>query len=239
MNAYTKHNILTAPELLLKLFKIKVMGLDVNYHINHGKDGRIKGLFEFNNKVIHGVSIDGHDIDRGLEIIETKIKDKIYSAEICQYCGKETRFDIIHREYHCDPCGAKIGCHIESAYKSLGSVGNYELRELRSTLHYYFDKLWKYSFERGIIKRPERGLDDEHARSWRTKCRMTAYKWLALKLNIEEKYCHIGMFNDEQCEEALGIAVGYNKELDIYYNETRNMVLKNIITFKKDLKYGK
>lgn len=233
MNTYMKNTIIAAPQLLQNSFFVKIMGLNVKYFVNHGSDGRVKGLFEFNGQIIHGISVDGHDIIKDISIVEDRIKRKIYSAEICQYCGDKTRFDFGNREYHCDSCNAKIGCHKDTIDKSLGSVANLELQLMRTNVHEYFDKLWNYSFLYGIKTKPERMSTPEYLRNWRNKCRMTAYKWLASKMDVVNEHCHIGMFDLSHCEKALKICIEYCNQPDLFYNETRGMVKDKKITFKE------
>lgn len=237
MERYDKNTILNQPELLNSNITLGIFDFDVEYFINHANDGRVKGLFKFNNRIIHGISVDTESIisefDSGYDIIKNKLRDMVYSASICQYCGDETNFDEENKIYSCHVCNASSGIHKEGKNRSLGSVAKEELHAERKRVHYYFDKLWKYRFERGIIEHPQRGNDDESARNWKTKCRIGAYRWLGVKLGIDEKYCHIGMFNNKQCEEALDYVIKYSEEPDVYYNEVRNMIINGVIKFKK------
>lgn len=111
---------------------------------------------------------------------------------LCPYCGKPARLvggDAVypHRTdlygkffYLCNPCDAWVGCHPETM-KPLGRIANAELRRLKVAAHAAFDPLWK---------------DGQISRS-------TAYSWLARKLLIPPKDCHIGMFNVALCKAAI------------------------------------
>ena len=114
---------------------------------------------------------------------------------ICTYC--ETPSDLVtgqkiypHRKdlysrsfYYCDNGHdpAYVGCH-SGTIKPLGRLANAELRKLKSAVHSRFDRLWV----EGTVTRSE------------------AYKWLGEALGIQPKDCHIGMFDVERCNQALG-----------------------------------
>lgn len=106
----------------------------------------------------------------------------------CPYCGANSEYidsSYVYGKsygmiYICKPCDAYCGVH-KGTDKALGRLANKELREHKKNAHKYFDQIWK----RGIMNR--RG----------------SYKWLSEKLNIKKEYCHIGMFNVEQCKEVV------------------------------------
>ena len=122
---------------------------------------------------------------------------------ICGYCKKQARlvkghfiyknFNLIRNGknlsdknfYYCDneheP--AYVGCH-EYGERSLGTLANYELRELRKQAHSYFDPLWRY--------------DDNISRK-------QAYKWLSQQLGIPVNKTHIGQFNEEMCLKVIDL----------------------------------
>lgn len=85
--------------------------------------------------------------------------------------------------YICRPCSAYVGCHVNTT-KPLGVVAGPELRRLRQEAHETFDQLW-----RGQPK---------HVRE-------SCYAWLAAKLGIAVRNCHIGMFDEERCRRVIQI----------------------------------
>lgn len=82
----------------------------------------------------------------------------------------------------CFNCGAYVGCH-KGTIKPLGTLANEELRGLRNQAHSSFDPIWQT----------------------RKMKRRQAYKWLAEKLGISEKDCHIAKFNKEKCLKVIQI----------------------------------
>lgn len=86
--------------------------------------------------------------------------------------------------YRCAPCDAYVGCH-EGTTKPFGRLANAELRRMKQATHRVFDPLWRD----GRQKRKE------------------AYRFLADRLGIPFKDCHIGMFDVETCRRAIEICV--------------------------------
>lgn len=112
----------------------------------------------------------------------------------CSYCGGEAelvdgtvvyphRHDLAGRKFwRCEPCGAYVGTHKDSpVHAPLGRLANAELRALKRQVHAAFDPIWR----NGI------------------KSRSGAYAWLADGLSIAGAACHIGMFSEQRCREAL------------------------------------
>lgn len=109
---------------------------------------------------------------------------------ICPYCDKPSvestgkdvyphRPDLAQmRFFSCFECDAYVGRHRNG--KSLGSLANKPLRKLRSACHVIFDRRWKTKSERQL-----------------------QYRKLAESMGIQIEQCHFGMFNEEQCSEAL------------------------------------
>lgn len=87
--------------------------------------------------------------------------------------------------YYCKCCGAYVGCH-KGTTKPLGILANKQLRASKSKAHACFDPLWRS----GEMTRKE------------------AYTWLSEQLNINKDDCHIGMFNEEQCEAVVQVVIG-------------------------------
>ena len=113
---------------------------------------------------------------------------------ICPYCecfaeiqlGKKVyphRPDLAGKRFWmCEPCGAYVGCHPNSA-RPLGRLANAELRAAKMRAHSIFDPLWRNG----------------------SRNRTEAYQWLAGKLGIKVKHCHIGMFDIETCRKVIDV----------------------------------
>ena len=131
----------------------------------------------------------------------TRFDDKIIKAQICPYCLEPPQLvdsSIIYGKsygmvYYCDPCKAWVGCHKKPKKGKynvpLGRLANHQLREAKKRAHFYFDQLWKKKMEVD-------GVNQYEARNG-------AYKWLALRLGIERKYCHIGYFDVGLCMKVV------------------------------------
>lgn len=117
---------------------------------------------------------------------------------LCPYCvsrPERVGGDVIYphrpdlygrRFYLCRPCDAYVGCH-PGTTEPLGRLANAELRKARQKAHAAFDPMWKG----GGQKRKE------------------AYSWLASRIGVDVKDCHIGMFDVETCRRVVEV-VGYN-----------------------------
>src|SRR6478609_12118401 len=110
----------------------------------------------------------------------------------CQYCGNRAEFvdssEVYSRSYGmmylCRKCDAYVGCH-QYSDRPLGTLAKKELRDLRSQVHAVFDPQWKSAVFAKRSKRSE------------------AYAGLAKLLGIDIKICHVGMFDEARCKEAL------------------------------------
>lgn len=116
----------------------------------------------------------------------------ILLARVCPYCGQQPKFvDSIEiygnrsfgKIYLCRSCDAYVGVH-KGTEDPLGRLANKELRELKVKAHYWFDRLWKDPNGPGCTRRE-------------------AYDWLSQKMGIPLIYTHIGMFDEEQCRQAI------------------------------------
>jgi hypothetical protein len=84
------------------------------------------------------------------------------------------------RFWLCHPCDAYVGCH-PGTTRPLGTPANADLRVLRSRVHAALDPLWKG----GRVRRSE------------------AYERLAVAMGIPGEECHVGMFDEARCRDAL------------------------------------
>ena len=114
---------------------------------------------------------------------------------ICRYCGSPVVFtsnaEIYGKEYGngkcylCRNCRAFVGVHTGTE-TPLGTLANEELRRYRKAAHFWFDKIWK--------------------KPTRITTRYKAYEWLSDELGLPRAKTHIGMFEKDQCEQAIKIA---------------------------------
>lgn len=127
----------------------------------------------------------------------------------CAYCNKPAelvggeeiyphRPDLYQKKFwRCRPCKAYVGCHKPNVgygdgTRPLGRLANAELRAAKSAAHAAFDPVWQNGFVR----------------------RGSAYAWLADKLGIQPKQCHIGEFDVEQCKRVVQIVKENRHELE-------------------------
>ena len=118
----------------------------------------------------------------------------------CPYCGGESilvKGDSIYpngSDLHdlsfsqCAPCEAYVGCH-KGSDRPMGRLANSKLRSLKSEAHSHFDPIWKYG----------------------SMSRTRAYQWLAEKMGIEPRFCHIGMMSEDQCKQVIKICIARTK----------------------------
>lgn len=121
----------------------------------------------------------------------------------CPYCGNPAKLitgktvyphrkDLYSLQFwNCNPCGARVGVH-KGTTNPLGRLAKPELRTLKTKAHAAFDPLWRD----GDMKRKE------------------AYRWLADKLEIEYKACHIGMFDIDMCKQVIDLCNKENGHLE-------------------------
>lgn len=117
----------------------------------------------------------------------------------CDYCGALAEFvddSVVYgrslggKVYLCRPCEAWVGTH-SGGRKPKGRLAKAKLRKLKIAAHAAFDPLWWAA---------------ARIRGWSiSEARNKAYEWLAKSMGIEQKDCHIGMFNEEQCLEVIEI----------------------------------
>lgn len=114
---------------------------------------------------------------------------------LCPYCTQPAalvtgvtiyphRSDLYDKQFYlCVPCHSWVGCH-PGTEQPLGRLANAELRAAKIAAHAAFDPLW-------------RGVG--------TRKRSEAYRWLADRLGIVWKECHIGQMDVEQCRRVVEI----------------------------------
>ena len=143
-----------------------------------------------------------------MSIQELAAPAELARVVICQYCntpaqlvtGKTiypTRSDLWGNHlWYCETDQAWVGCHNGSS-RPLGILANGELRILKIRVHALLDPLWG-KFE----KSRSNTLPGKAPFS---KSRSGAYRWLAEELGIPAAECHVGMFTNARCREALRI----------------------------------
>lgn len=112
----------------------------------------------------------------------------------CQYCendaelvtGEEVYPHLPHlhanKIWRCVPCKAWVGCH-KGTDKPMGRLANAELRKAKMEAHAIFDPIWREG----------------------KRTRKEAYQWLAEKLNMPFKKCHIGYFDVDKCNQVVAV----------------------------------
>jgi ssDNA-binding Zn-finger/Zn-ribbon topoisomerase 1 len=82
-------------------------------------------------------------------------------------------------------CRGTHGAHPDGSL--LGTPGDSKTKISRMAAHESFDRLWKNNhMERGY-----------------------AYEWLAIQMRISVEHCHIGNFNEEQCQQVTNLCDDY------------------------------
>lgn len=135
-------------------------------------------------------------------------KKKPKPQPICPYCGTYAELvpdsEVYARSYgsfvwRCAPCKAWVGVHRGSPqHAPLGRLANAELRILKMQAHDAFDRIWRAAMTlRGYSK---------------SKARFMTYQWLAAQMEMPMSLCHIGMFGEDQCREAITICSKIGRE---------------------------
>ena len=124
-------------------------------------------------------------------------KANIAPPVVCPYCGQNAelvtgeviyphRRDLYEKKFfQCEPCDAYVGCH-PGTTNPLGRLADIELRSEKMRAHAAFDPIWKSG----------------------SKKRGSAYAWLAERLGIDQKDCHIGMFDVQMCQRVVEVCRG-------------------------------
>lgn len=130
-------------------------------------------------------------------------------APLCVHCNRPAalttgariypgRADLAAKNIWRCRCGAYVGCHGDTT-RPLGRPANSDLRTARIKLHNMrVDPLWQTAVETGEY-RPE---SPRAASTIRSAARSRVYAFLADRLGIEPKACHISEFDIETCRRA-------------------------------------
>jgi hypothetical protein len=113
-----------------------------------------------------------------------------YFPNGCIYCNAPVIFTdskIVYGKsygniYLCSLCDAYVGIHKDSD-EPLGRLADAVLRHWKKQAHDAFDQLWKGKSK--IMKRHE------------------AYKLMQNLMGLDPDFAHIGLFNEEQCQELI------------------------------------
>lgn len=105
--------------------------------------------------------------------------------------------------YICRPCNAWVGVQ-QGTDKAMGRLANAELRSLRRFTHRWFDSL----AVDGLID----DFYDSNINGINT--RQKACLRLAAELGIQPGFCHIGMFDEEECKRVIAICQPIVESLD-------------------------
>lgn len=136
-----------------------------------------------------------------LMVIDQELFIAINNGKICPYCLNNSEYvdsaEVYSKShgmiYLCRPCEAWVGVH-EGTNKALGRLADERLRYWKKQAHYFFDKIAKTSFINEI-------WSEEVDESDRNK----AYLWLSQQMGLERQWCHIGMFDVDQCRKVIEI----------------------------------
>ena len=131
------------------------------------------------------------------------VNEDIILGRICPYCNSYPIFtdsSVIYGKsygyiYLCPKCKAYVGADKETN-RPLGRLSDEALRYWKKQAHGYFDIIAKTSFINEIW--------DEYIPE--VSNRQKAYLWLSIQMDIETEYCHIGMFDIEQCKKVIEIS---------------------------------
>lgn len=135
---------------------------------------------------------------------DTNKRQDIISGQWCPYCDQPTVLIDSAEIYNgrsygwawtCRTCFAYVGCH-KGTTNALGRVADQRLRSIKRSTHAIFDPLWKKLMKISNYSKVE--------------ARTAMYMWLSLYTRIPLEECHIGMFDEEQCQETLHIINKFN-----------------------------
>lgn len=104
------------------------------------------------------------------------------------------RPDLYDMRFWLCPCGARCGCHKNSADLPKGRPGHKATRDARIAAHAAFDPIWK-------AKSTATGLD-------MNECRSRAYRWLGQEMGLSGEEMHIGYLTEAQCKVVIALCDG-------------------------------
>lgn len=119
-----------------------------------------------------------------------------YPVPICPECGcqaqrvagkslyPEQRHLRKMQFYQCAPCDTRVGFNPRTG-RPHGTLAGAQLRRARQRAHRAFDPMW----QSGQVTRTE------------------AYLWLAQQMGLSINECHIGMFDEDQCDQVVILCV--------------------------------
>lgn len=105
----------------------------------------------------------------------------------CKLLGCSTRYGM---RYACP----QEGCTVVCWGNKTSTPANQETRDLRHECHALYDPLWKD--EQGPFSKGKRKNSNNVRRG-------RAMRWMADKMEIQMEDMHFGMFNADQCRQAL------------------------------------
>lgn len=135
----------------------------------------------------------------------------------CPYCKAKAmrttgatiyphRLDLADKVFYwCPPCEAYVGTHAMTG-EPLGALANAKLRKLRNAAHAAFDPIWQEPARKAACG--TKNLRRKFPKPFNyfvPQFRTAAYAALAKAMDIEPDLCHIAMFNEEQCQQAIGL----------------------------------
>lgn len=134
---------------------------------------------------------------------------------ICPYCGKFSvrstgaelyahRPELADKQfYRCVPCEAWVGVHAMTG-APLGTLANSKLRKARSAAHAVFDPVWNFPAQHAwLVGCKGTSKKKKSLGYYIVKYRTQAYEQLAKLMDLPVEMCHIAMFNEDQCQQAI------------------------------------
>lgn len=134
---------------------------------------------------------------------------KPITAPVCPYCKatskladsiviyKQKSYGMVWLCSNYPKCDSFIGTHPDN--RPLGRMANKELRTARKQAHLHFDTLWRGKMQRDGVSQKD--------------ARIGAYAWLAGKLGVQTKDCHIGFMDVAGCRRVSAICEPYYRKI--------------------------
>jgi hypothetical protein len=165
-------------------------------------ENKLEWLMWYNENENHiRVSYHAKDILYSKE----QVKENVLSGKICPYCHCETNvvtdkdifgpFSNFNKKFI--QCASNPD-HYVGTYRrgvSLGRLADKSLRQKKMAAHAAFDPLWK-----------DRLFNSRDA----------AYEWLSNKMKLPKEETHFGLFDEKQCEKAIGIINRFAKRKNFF-----------------------